>query len=180
VATLIHLNGPPGVGKSTLAGRYAAGHPGTLLCDPDRLRTLIGGWEEYAEAAGLIRTAALAMMTAHLQTGHDVVVPQRVAVRAQLERFRLAARAAGARYVGVMLTADPDTVVARFRTRDAGSDDAWTRWVGREVEEQGGDDVLLRGHAELEALAGSDPSIHRLPSTDLETTYAGLLALLRD
>ena len=30
---LLHLNGPSGVGKSTLARAHAARHPGTLVCD---------------------------------------------------------------------------------------------------------------------------------------------------
>ena len=50
---LILLNGPPGVGKSTLASRYAAQHPGALRCDIDVLRTMIGGWEDdYQAPAG--------------------------------------------------------------------------------------------------------------------------------
>lgn len=44
VAYLLHLNGPPGIGKSTIARRYADEHPGVLNCDIDFLRTLIGGW----------------------------------------------------------------------------------------------------------------------------------------
>lgn len=43
VSRLIHLNGPPGIGKSTLARRYVDAHPGVLNCDIDVLRTLIGG-----------------------------------------------------------------------------------------------------------------------------------------
>jgi adenylate kinase family enzyme len=51
VSRLIHLNGPPGIGKSTLARRYVADHPGVLNCDIDVLRSLIGGWESgFAEA----------------------------------------------------------------------------------------------------------------------------------
>jgi hypothetical protein len=75
VTRLIHLNGPPGVGKSTLARRYAAEHPGTLLCDLDLLRTWISGWQDDREAADRTRTAGLAMMSAYLATGRDVVLP---------------------------------------------------------------------------------------------------------
>ena len=44
--TLLHLNGPSGVGKSTLARAHAARHPGTLLCDIDELRSWVSGWED--------------------------------------------------------------------------------------------------------------------------------------
>lgn len=43
---LIHLNGAPGIGKSTLAARYAAEHPGTMAVELDVLRTWVGGWRE--------------------------------------------------------------------------------------------------------------------------------------
>ena len=103
---LIHLNGPPAVGKSTLARRWADDHPGTLLCDIDVLRTMIGGWETYAESPGLSRIDGLALITAHLRTGHDVVVPQLVGLPDQLERFRRAADDADASYVCVVLDGD--------------------------------------------------------------------------
>lgn len=77
MSRLIHLNGPPGIGKSTLARRYVADHRGVLNCDVDVLRTLIGGWQSDFQAAGaLIRPAALAMIRAYLDNGHDVVLPQ--------------------------------------------------------------------------------------------------------
>lgn len=82
---LILLNGLPGVGKSTLARAYVATRPGTLNLDIDVLRTMLGGrWEETAE---LGRSLALEVIAAHLRSGHDVVVPQLVADRAQLRRF---------------------------------------------------------------------------------------------
>jgi hypothetical protein len=43
---LIHLNGPPGIGKSTLSALYADRHPGTLNLDVDTLHHLIGGWRD--------------------------------------------------------------------------------------------------------------------------------------
>jgi hypothetical protein len=107
-ARLILLNGRPGVGKSTLAERYLADHPGVLSCDPDRLRPMIGG--DPADVAEAVRNLALAMAAAHLRTGHDVVIPQLVADPAQLQRFVVAAEEGGGGLVMVMLTGDvPDT-----------------------------------------------------------------------
>jgi hypothetical protein len=40
---LIHLNGPPGIGKPVLAQWWADDHPGALNLDIDRLRVLAGG-----------------------------------------------------------------------------------------------------------------------------------------
>jgi hypothetical protein len=85
VSRLIHLNGPPGIGKSTLARRYVADHAGVLNCDIDMLRTLVGGWaSDFPGAGALIRPAALAMIEAYLASGHDVVLPQMLADPAEL------------------------------------------------------------------------------------------------
>ncbi len=57
MARLLHLNGPPGIGKSTLARGYAEERPGEI-----------------------VRPATLALLVAHLTSGRDVVVPQMVAL----------------------------------------------------------------------------------------------------
>jgi predicted kinase len=176
VPRLIHVNGPPGVGKSTLARRYAAEHPGTLLCDIDALRTLIGGWQRDADAAGRIRTTALAMITAYLQTGHDVVLPQLVARPEQLARFASAASGADAEWLHLMLVADPDVVVARFRARAAGSPDEWTTYATAFVDAEGGDEALR----EWTRMLTSVPGAAHVPSTDPDETYRALLVVLRE
>jgi predicted kinase len=175
VARLIHLNGPPAVGKSTLARRYATDHPGTLMCDVDVLRTMIGGWQHDEEAAGLTRTVALAMIAAYLGTDHDVVLPQLVARTDQLDRFRTAATQAGAEYVHVMLVADPRVVVQRFRRRSEDQGDEWAAYATQFWDSAGGDEALRAWTARLEHV---DPAAARVPTTDPDETYAAVLGAL--
>ena len=73
---LVLLNGPPAVGKSTLARRYAHDHPLTLVLEIDAVRAMLGSWlEEWERSGPAARQIALAMARTHLEAGHDVIVP---------------------------------------------------------------------------------------------------------
>jgi predicted kinase len=171
---LIHLNGAPGIGKSTLAARYVDEHPGVLRCDVDALRTMIGGWEHDQQAASRARTVALAMITAYLRTGGDVVLPQLVARKEQLERFRRAADDGGGDYVHIMLLASPAAAITRFRARAAGSPDQWTAHATASWDTCGGDDAIRTVMSTLEGM-----NAVQVASTTLEETYARVVEALR-
>ncbi len=176
------LNGLPGVGKSTIARRYAKEHPGTLLCDVDALRTFIGGWrDDFEEAGARIRPAALGMISGYLRESGDVVLPQLLSRVSELEKFERAAREAGAEFVEVMLEADTDDAVRRFHHRDDGTD-PWHPIVRSLVAEAGGDDVLRDYAVRLHGLVVQRPRTKMVPSVADATdeTYAAVLRAVGD
>lgn len=183
MSRLLHLNGPPGIGKSTVARRWAADHPGVLVCDIDVLRTLVGGWrDDFAAAGALIRPAALAMIEAYLAHGQDVVLPQLLLDPAELALFEACAERAGAGFAERVLMDSAPRSVARFHRRGVSDPDPWHDEVRAVVAAEGGDERLLRCHAGLERLLLERPDAIVVPSTDgdVETTYAALLASLDD
>jgi predicted kinase len=115
---LVHLNGPAGIGKSTLAGRYIDDHPLAFCLDIDGFRRLIGRWDEHEGQSGLLaRAMAIKMATTHLSAGYDVVVPQYVARPAFVRELAGAATRAGASFHEIVLLDDPEPAEARFDQR---------------------------------------------------------------
>ena len=110
---LLLLNGPPGIGKSTVARQL-----GWAVVDVDELRTAIPGWRDDPATMVVARERALAVIAEHLAAGANVVVPQYVG---RLPFIEALAEVAGAhRFVEVVLTADPAVCAERFRRRRGG------------------------------------------------------------
>jgi adenylate kinase family enzyme len=104
VTFLIHLNGPPGIGKSTLSALYAARHPGTLNLDIDTLHRLVGGWEDpNNHTHEVLRPIALAMASTHLEGARDVILPQYLARIDEIQAFERVAQQHGADFLEVVL-----------------------------------------------------------------------------
>ncbi len=178
-ARLIHLNGAPGVGKSTLARALVASRPGWLNLDIDVLRSLVGGWEvDHAGTGRLVRPLALAMISAHLTEGRTVVLPQLLASPAELERFVAAATDVGAAYTGLLLDLPDATVVTRWRSRDAVH--PTTAASNRVIATQGGDRVVLGWAQRLREVMETRPDVTvvRLESMDVASSLARIEDLL--
>jgi predicted kinase len=178
VATLLLLNGPPGIGKSTLALRWAEDHPGTLCLDIDVLRGLVGGSADRFEETGeVVRPLALAMVTAHVRGGRDVVLPQFLGRAGEVARFEHAARDGGGSFVHVVLMDDEDASVRRFAAR---GDDGWHGEVRRVVADRGGEGFLRTMHTRLRAVLSDRREAVVVPSVegDPDATYSALLAAL--
>jgi predicted kinase len=137
---LVVLNGPPGIGKSTLADRYVGQHPLALCLDIDGIRRQLGGWDTDEQASGrLARDLAVAMARVHLLAGHDVVVPQYLGRVALLERLEALATEVGASFHDVMLMDSREAAVARFAAR--ASDPVWATHHGEAVRMVGTEGV---------------------------------------
>ncbi|MDN5896083.1 MAG: ATP-binding protein [Nocardioides sp.] len=177
MASLIHLNGAPGVGKSTIAERYVADHVGVLNCDIDRLRCLVGGWQEDFDGIGaLIRPVALSMIQVHLAGGHDVVLPQMLANEQERAKFRSAAVDSGHAYAHLLLQAPPGEARARFYGRP---DDRLRTVIRAVVAGEGGPaavDTIDRRLAHTAVSSGDATCVDA--GADIETTYQAVVAAL--
>lgn len=182
VVYLLHLNGPPGIGKSTIARRYADEHPGVLNCDIDVLRTLIGGWsEDFLKAGSLIRPAALGLIEGYLTSGQDVVLPQLLTNPAEISLFEACAVRANAQFIERVLMDEREQSVARFNRRgESNPENPWHAQVQAIVAAQGGDDALRQRHSALQALADQRPDAVFIQSAegDIEATYQLLVTSL--
>jgi hypothetical protein len=151
VARLIHLNGPPGIGKSTVASAFADRHPGVLNLDIDRVTALVGGGRgRFSEsfAAGVLLASAMARV--HLASGHDVILPQMMTdVNAEeLAVFESSAAAAEAEYCQILLIANVESVVDRCMERTRAGDPRQDA-VSKIIEDNGGPDFVRKLYAQV-------------------------------
>lgn len=153
MSTLLLLNGPPGVGKSTLATAWAAAHVGRRCIDPDVLRTRIP--DPTSDTARLAaRAETIVQVTAWLSVGDSVVVPQLCGRPDFPDQLRAVADRHGAAYVEILLLDSLAHLQRRLRVR-AASDEPHHRLAADELD----DFALQQFRDAVVARAGADPDI---------------------
>lgn len=124
VTALIIVNGPPGCGKSTIARRYVDQHPLALCLDIDKIRAMLGCWQQDRGAAGLAaRRIALAAADAHLRAGREVLIPQFLGRLQFIEQAEQVAAQAGAAFREVVLMDSKANSLRRFAERSRATAD---------------------------------------------------------
>ena len=177
---LVLLNGPPGIGKTTLAVRYVRDRPLALALDIDTLRRALGQWETDQESAGqLARGLALAMIRTHLAAGHDVVVPQYVARTDFLDALAAAAEAGGGDFSEIYLTDARAAVLERFAAR--ADDEASRQHHDEAVRNVGGPAGLAAMVDRIEAVRSRRAGATTVTTGagEIEESYRALVAALR-
>ncbi len=178
---LIILNGPLGIGKSTLAKKYADDHPLTLSLDIDELRTLLSHWREKKDdSAVLSKDMAIECARICLENGNDVVVPQIMREQDYLLRLEELAESENASFHEILLFAAKEESIERFKQRavDGGHPTGFREggliaMGGREVK-------LAKMYDEMMSLAETRSNLVRVESIDgdIENTYKNVLANL--
>lgn len=179
MTTLLHLNGPPGIGKSTLSALWAERHPRTLNLDLDTLHPLVGGWREPdQDTHSLVRPLGKAMAAAYLGLGHDVVLPQNISRLSEVEAFEQIAHEQGAEFREVVLLDERAAAIAQFDQRR--DDTPWNRHNRQVVAALGGDAFLATMYDQLLEVLAARPTavVVRCAAGAVEETYAALIEAL--
>lgn len=178
---LILLNGNPGMGKTTLAERYAEEHPMTLNLDIDNIWIMMGGWDTPGSDSNRLKQKyAHTIADMHLAEGYDVIVPSLMQSVSQYEAFERIAQANNAALKEVVLLSNVEDAIERCKTRARaqGHPDGF-RPGG--VLDSGGREKMLESMFESVATTISQrPNMQVIASVehDIDDTYQKLLSTI--
>ena len=115
---LILLNGFAASGKTTLTKRYIDDHPLALGLEHDELVVMLGQWEEHEkEAREKVFLLMKNMVSTHLKSGNDVVLPYLLTNSTHAEEFENIANENGAKFIEIILSKDRDEAIDHLLLR---------------------------------------------------------------
>lgn len=115
---LILLNGPAGVGKSTITELFLQENPLSIGVEGDSIIAMMGCWREYEDdARELVFQHTLHMANTQLKAGHDVVLPYLLVEPAHAEAFANVAQNNNAVFVEIVLYSERADAVTRLLER---------------------------------------------------------------
>jgi predicted kinase len=115
---LIFLNGPAGIGKSTIAQKYIDEHPLAISINGDDIIVMIGQWLAHEEEARKYMFELTKSMTdTYLRTGYDVLLPYLLVHPEQADAFEAIVKSHGAKFYEVVLFADKEASIERLMER---------------------------------------------------------------
>lgn len=117
---LIHLNGPAGIGKDTIAQKYIDAHPLTLCVRTDDIITTLGQWstaDNYDPARHLAFDLALSMISTHLKAGHTVIIPHLLTDIEEAQNFERVARGIDVPFIEILLSTSKTDALDRIFER---------------------------------------------------------------
>ena len=109
----------PGSGKSQLADEVAMLRAGARVVDIDGLRVMLEDWQTSPATMAVARDHACELISDHLVSGDDVIVPQFVGRSEFVARLRSIAASHSASWIEVLVDVETETAVRRFQTRRA-------------------------------------------------------------
>lgn len=115
---LIIINGPCGVGKSTLSAKLHADMPLSFLLDIDAQRRFISHYREQKEESGkMMMTISKAITMSCLEDNRDVIVDKILFDSAVLDLYYEIAKTYGADIYEIILWAPKEVVMERANDR---------------------------------------------------------------
>lgn len=115
---LILINGPTGIGKSTVAQKIHQARPLSFLVDIDALRRYISGYREYKdESKGLSILVSESLVETCLKSGHDVIIDKVFTDVEMVDRFIELGKKYNAEVHEFVLNASKELVIKRAKER---------------------------------------------------------------
>ncbi len=121
---LIIINGPSGVGKTTVARMLHQEMPHAFLLDMDGQRRHMSGYREFAdESRALSYAVGHSIVRTCLERGHDVILDRLMLTSENIDPFCGVAKEYGAAVHEFILWAPKESCLARAEERQEG----WTK-----------------------------------------------------